>query len=154
MAIVLDQMQNPASFSAAHHSVDRESNGSWRWTLNGVAAFPLKVKTESGRDSHEEVNLYLYFPEVGVGRGVLIDESEPSATINEVIQEPDRRVSSAFTVEWAQVVRSEPAVPQASLISKLVCGRKPAGSYAMRLAYEVRIQGRVAEAPHPVFHRP
>ena len=153
MAIVLDEMQNPASFNATHHTVGHEPDGSWQWVLNGVAAFPLKITTESGSETHEQVNLYLYFPEVGVGRGVLIEESEPAVTINEVIQEPDRRVTSAFDVEGVRVVAPDPVVPQAFAHLRVNLKAQTAGSYAMRLAYELRVRGRVAEAPHPVIHQ-
>lgn len=153
MAIVLDEMQNPASFSATHHTVSHEPDGSWQWALNGVAAFPLRVKAESGSETHEQVNLYLYFPEVGVGRGVLIEDSEPVITINEVIQEPDRRVSSAFDVESVRVVPPDPVVPQAFAHVQVNLRAQTAGSYALRLAYELRVRGRVAEAPHPVIHQ-
>jgi hypothetical protein len=154
MAIVLDEMQNPASFSETHHTIDQEADGSRQWILNGMVSFPLKVKSNSSCDAHEQVNLYLYFPGVGVGRGVLIDESEPSVTLNEVVQEPDLRVSSGFKVDKVRVIPPEPIIPQAFAHLEIDLTAPTAGSYAIWLGYELRVKGRVAEAPHPVLHQP
>ena len=139
--ITISQSTDPGAFSATHYVVTQTPDGSWHWTLTGIALLSVRGSSQTWR--HEQVQLILTLPGIG-DKWVRLQQWAPFVTLSSI-----KNDGQAYFAGWAvdSFKLVDPKTPAPALTVLCDVAARDSDGFVLRLGYVIHAVGRLEEPP-------